>query len=304
MATLLFFTAGCQKDQDFLATAKAGYTPSVGFGLSNIDALSIGVDASTKELDTAIKTFISGSAYGSATSVTIAVDTSIVNSYNNANGTSYGYMPSDVYTLTTSISIPANSKEGDGKLAVNIAKFLTYGTEFALGLSITKVSGGPGTIQTDHSRFFIVIQVKNPYDADYTVTGYLFHPSSPRAISTTKHLTTLGAVTCNAPLGDLGGSGYYFNFDVSSTNTLVNWVAQGSAPAAPSSGFFTADNPGGTAYPGAAPLAPGTAPYVQSTYNNTYDPSSSTFWMHYGYGGGSSSQNGWTRQIYEKWVRQ
>src|SRR5258708_2049386 len=202
LVALLFFIAGCQKDQDFLSVAKSGATPAVGFGLSNIDALSIGVDATTVRLDTTLSVF--SSASGSATTVTIAVDTSIVSSYNATNKTSYAFMPAAVYTVPASILIAANAKEGDGKLSVDIAKFLTYGTEFALGLSITKVSGGPGAILTDHSKLFILIQVKNPYDADYSVTGYLFHPSSPRAIKLTKQLTTTDAATSLTNLGDIG----------------------------------------------------------------------------------------------------
>ena len=44
-----------------------------------------------------------------------------------------------------------------------------------------------------------------------------------------------------------------------------------------------------------------TAPWVHSTYNNTYNPTTKTFWMHYGYNG--TSDAGRNRQIYEKWVR-
>jgi hypothetical protein len=98
----------------------------------------------------------------------------------------------------------------------------------------------------------------------------------------------------------LYGSGYYFWFDVSGTNTLTNWDCTPQPP--PHSGFFTADNPGGLAYPG--PELPGTAPYVQTTYNNTYNPATKTFWMHYGYGSGATGPTQWSRNIYEKWVRQ
>ena len=305
LAALLFVIAGCQKDQDFLAVAKSGATPAIGFGLSNIDALSIGVDASTVELDTTIKVF--SSSTGSAATVTVAVDTTIVGSYNATNGTSYDYMPASVYTFPASIAIASGAKEGDAKLSVNISKFLSFGTEFALGLSITKVSGGPGAILTDHSKLFILIQVKNPYDADYSVTGFLFHPSSPRAIKLTKHLTTAGAVTSYTDFGDLGGSGYQLQFDVSGTNNLTNYVALGATPA--KSGFMTLDNPGAVDYSSAAPNNPGTAPWISSTYNNTYSPSTSTFWMHYGYYSAAvplagTGQVTYSRQVYEKWVRQ
>jgi hypothetical protein len=308
LSAVLFVIAGCQKDQDFLAVAKSGSSPAVGFGLSNIDALSIGVDASTVQLDTTIKVF--SSTGGSATTVTVAVDTTIVGSYNASNGTAYDYLPASVYTFPASIAISSGAKEGDGKLSVNISKFLDFGTEFALGLTITKVSGGPGTILTDHSQLFVLIQVKNPYDADYAVTGYLFHPSAPRAIKLTKHLTTAGAATSYGDLGDLGGSNYQFQFDVSGTNKLTNWVSGGATPAAPQAGFMAQDNGGGIDFTaGGAPVNPGTAPWVVTTYNNSYDPASGTFWMHYGYYSAGNPLPGtgevtYSRLAYEKWVKQ
>jgi len=312
IATLLVFVAGCQKDQDFLAVAKSGSTAAAGFGISNLDGISIGVDASVTKLDTAVKVFI-GTTYGSATTVSLAIDTSIVNAYNNDNGTDYDYLPAAVYTLPTSVTIPAGQHEGDGKLSVDITKFLSYGTQFALGVAITKVSGGPNAILTDHSKFFIVIQVKNPYEADYAVTGYLYHPTGPRAIKLTKHVTTAGAATSYADLGDLGTSGYGFQFDVASNNKLTNWVGLGAAPAAPKSGFMALDNGGGIDYvvtsSGLAPVNPGTAPWQVSTYNNTYDPATGTFWMHYGYYSAASPLPGtgevtYSRLVYEKWVKQ
>jgi hypothetical protein len=103
--------------------------------------------------------------------VTIVVDTSIVSQYNNTSGQSFDYMPSDVFTAPASITIPAGSLQGAGKFSVNITKLLTHGSSFATGLAITAVSGGPGQIQTMHSRIPIVIQVKNKYDGVYKVTG-------------------------------------------------------------------------------------------------------------------------------------
>jgi hypothetical protein len=171
-AFLLFIVllSGCKKDIDVLATAKEGSTPATGFGLSNIGVLAITVSASTTELDTAILVF-NNAKYGADTKVTIVVDTSIVTAYNTSSGQSYDFMPSDVFTAPASITIPAGSLQGSGKLSVNIPKLLTYGSSFATGLSITAVSGGSGQIETFHSRIPIVIQVKNRYDGEYTVTG-------------------------------------------------------------------------------------------------------------------------------------
>jgi hypothetical protein len=114
-------------------------------------------------------------------------------------------------------------------------------------------------------------------------------------------------VTSNTAVGDLGGSNYTFNFDTNGS-VVSNWVAEGATPAAPASGFFTADNPGSVSYTttgaAGAGIQPGTAPYVQTTYDNSYDATNKIFYFHYGYGSGASSQNGWTRNFYVKMAAQ
>jgi hypothetical protein len=152
------------------------------------------------------------------------------------------------------------------------------------------------------------IQVKNAYDANYTQNGYKFHPtaSANKAFkNVTVAIHTVNGTTSNTAVGDLGGSGYSFNFVVASDGKLTNWAVPAGAatPPPPSSGFFTADNPGNIPYD-AGGLSPGTAPYLQTTFNNTYDAASKTFYMHYGYGAGSSDQTGWSRNFYFTLVRQ
>jgi hypothetical protein len=43
-------------------------------------------------------------------------------------------------------------------------------------------------------------------------------------------------------------------------------------------------------------------PFVNTTYNNTYDPVNHIFWLHYGYNG--TPPYAFSREIYEKWVLQ
>ncbi len=74
-----------------------------------------------------------------------------------------------------------------------------------------------------------------------------------------------------------------------------------------SSGFMTADNPGGIDYsdPSNGGHLPGDADFNKDIYNNTYDSTTRTFYLHYGYTNAAegADQNSYTRQIYEKWVR-
>ena len=69
-----------------------------------------------------------------------------------------------------------------------------------------------------------------------------------------------------------------------------------------------ADNPGGIDFSSNLSSngghVPGDATFNSTIYNNTYDPATKTFYMHYGYVNGSvAGESGYTRQIYEKWVK-
>ncbi|CAN5761623.1 hypothetical protein BH10BAC2_BH10BAC2_08050 [soil metagenome] len=284
------FTAGCDKEKIFFQEESNGAKTGAGFGLPNSEPLALTVEASSTSVTEAINAFV---ANGGSGNVTLSVDESLVTAYNDANGTEIEVMPSDVYTFPTSISVSGGSGSSDATF--DITKLLTYGTNFAIGLKITGVSGGTDYVVPGNSELVITIKVKNAYEGDYGVKGYFVHPSSPRAIARDKFVATIDPNTSEAELGDLGGLDYYFDFDVDGS-TVSNWVAAVATPPAPSSGFMTVDNPTGNAtYPG--------SPYTSANYPNTYDEATGTFKLHYGYGSGSSSQTGYSREVFETWIR-
>lgn len=110
-------------------------------------------------------------------------------------------------------------------------------------------------------------------------TGYLYHPSSPRAIAENKTMYVLSANTYQVDFGDLGASGYVaiFYLDVL-TNKLTITAAPGSAGAP----FTQFDNELPTANPGYTPQWPGS---IQC--NNSYDPVLREYRVRYGYLGTS-----------------
>lgn len=225
----------------------------------------------------------------------------LIADYDSANQASFIELPSNAYTLLddiNNITFPAGEAVKTIQISVDQSK-LDLAQAYALGVSLTDAGGG--AVNTTFDDAVYGIGFKNPYEAYYKTTGFVFHPSSPRPLDDTKYLTTVTATRSYAGLGDLYPD-YWFEFDVDPSNALTNWYCEPRVP--PESGFMTADNPGGVDYSTSAPDATGTDPWVQSTYNNTYDPATRTFWMHYGYGTGATSQNGFTRQFYEKWVRQ
>ncbi len=218
------------------------------------------------------------------------------NSLVTANGLTI--LPTNAYTIPSlTVTIPKNGGVVSVPMTLNKA-LLNLSLVYGIAFELTTVS--EGVISDLAHEITIALIIKNAYHADYNVTGFFFHPSAPRGISGVKGMSTVGAARVQAQVGDLGG--WNFQMDISGA-TLSNWGSANGAtpPAPPASGFFSADNPGAIGYPG--PEFPGTAPYVQSTYNNTYNPATKTFFFHYGYGGGSTSPNGWTRNVYERWVR-
>jgi hypothetical protein len=288
------YLVSCEKETGILDVSKEGSGAAVGFGETLADGLLVSALPDAGMVSDSLKVFLSG-ASGSA-DVTITEDPSAVDDYNALNGTDIPVAPNGTYSLPSSISISGH--DGSGVAKFDITKLFADGFTFAIGIKITSVSGAANTSLATQNRIVYLISIKNQYDADYTTTGYLVHPSSPRGLNDVKPLTTVSAVRCEAPHSDLYPSGYYFQFDVSGDNKLVNYgVPFGAAtPAPPASGFMTVDNPTGDPnYPG--------PPYVSSTYNNTYDPAAQTFWMHYGYGTGTSNQNQYSREVFEKWVR-
>jgi hypothetical protein len=244
-----------------------------------------------------IKSYYPGSAKPSGNiqvTLTKGPDTDVTNA-------GFTVLPANGYSLPSlTFEVPKETGVFEFPITLNKAN-LDLSKTYGISLKLTSVS--QGVISELAKEIIVAIVIKNAYHSEYDVTGYFFHPSAPREIDLVKELLTINATRSEASvLGDL--SGWSFRFDVSGTNTLINWGAAGATPPAGqagSSGFMTADNPGNTVY---TPLAPGTAPWQHSTYNNTYNPATKTFWMHYGYVAGVvGGENTYTRQIYEKWVR-
>ena len=230
--------------------------------------------------------------------VTFKEDPALITAYNTKFGSNWKPLNSTAYQIPSlKVTIPAGQQEAFIPIKIFPDK-VNLTQDNMLAFTITDASGE--VFSSNFQSYIVSLVIKNPYEGNYTVTGYFFHPSAPRSISEVKSLATVTGIRSEvSKLGDLAG--WSFRFDVVGNN-LTNWENIGSTPPPPQSGFFTADNPGAVAYPG--PQFPGTGEWVQTKYNNTYDAANKTFWMHYGYGVGSSGPTGWTRNIYEKWVRQ
>lgn len=237
--------------------------------------------------------------------VTAEVNNNAVTEYNTALKTAYTPLPGTLYTVTSNtVTIPKGTKTGIFLIKLKTSQF-DFSKSYALGITIRTASSG--VVSGNYSTGIYRVVAKNAYEGDYKVTGWFFHPTAGRALNLVKKLSTTGKQSVSAALGDLGSSNYAIEFTVDGSK-LTGYKASGATPAGLNSGFLTADHPEASSSWGNSPASadqPGQGQWVASTYTNSYDASKNTFYLAYGYiGSGGTGQSSWSRQVYEKWVKQ
>lgn len=106
-----------------------------------------------------------------------------------------------------------------------------------------------------------VVGVANAYAGSYLCVGTFNHPTGGiRAINEEKYLKPISATTCNIPVGDLGGSGYFVDITVDPITNTVTF--SNGVPAA----------------------------IIASAERSYYEPSTGKFYLHYYYVGGNGNR--------------
>jgi hypothetical protein len=316
LAALGLGFTGCLKDKGFDDNEFGINDPDdspagVGFPWAYSTAprlLSVGAVTTLQTVQAPTLLLLDGEPAPQDLHINLVANQALVTAYNALNGTNYINFPTGAFAIPSmKVTIPKGSRVGVLNINIPTTNGLSFSDIYGLGFTIQSVDEPGYTIADNLKNVIIGINVANQYAGEYKTDGYFFHPSSPRALDDHKDLGTKSATACIAPHSDLYPQNYYFDFEVSGTNTLTNYASRGATPAPPASGFFTTDvpNPGGlNPYPATGAEKPGSGEWKHTKYNNTYNPSTKTFYMHYGYGSGSSSQSDWTRQAYEVWVKE
>lgn len=273
----------------------------VGFvgvgGLSNFTASALILNPASSSATVNIQLELKApKVYDQDLTVTFAYDEAALTAYNatvSNPADRYFKLPDNMYSLpSTSVVIKA------GQSLSEVIPFTLYPTLFdpalnyMLPLTITSISGGSSDIKkaigTGTAYFHII---GNPLAGTYSSTGWFYHPTpaSHRAINEEKLLSPSSSTVLLVDLGDLGPQGYRATLQVNASNQVAIAAAPG-ATGAPYTVFtegLPSSNPGYTA--GWANSA---------SCNNTYDPDTKTFYLRYGYMGGT----GWrvTEEILEK----
>ena len=207
--------------------------------------------------------------------VTLGVDAAAVTQYNAEQHVTYDVLTSDLYTIPASVVIPKGQRTASVVIKLKTDKF-DFSKNYALPIQIKSAS--TGLVSGNFGTILLAVKAKNAYDATYTATGYVYHPTAPRALAKDKPLVTVSPTVVTVELGDLGGSGYNANLTINPTTNKVTITPAAGAAGAPYTQFDTAlPAPYSPAWPNAAKC------------NNTYDPATKTFYLRFGYMGA----NGW-----------
>ena len=231
------------------------------------------------------------SALSKDLTVSIAVDPSKVLDNLANDSIKYVLMPDSLYKI---VSTTATIKAGERIAHMQIIFFPSkVDPAVSYMLPVVLKDAQDQTISTNYSTIYFHF-IGNPLAGSYTATGYLYHPSSPRSLNRARTLPAANATTLITELGDLGGSGYFVEisvpnpFNTTSVQDVTIAVHSGSSPDPVLiwAGGLPSSNPGYTAAWSGSAMC-----------NNTYDPVTQTFYLRYGYLGGTGYR------VTEEWIK-
>ena len=157
----------------------------------------------------------------------IALDTSIINDYNTANGTSYEIIADSTFNIdATDLVIPAGQKSTS--ISVSFPKTSNFdpNVTYAMAFKIVSIEGGY-QIASNMNKMMLIINVKNKYDGIYLASASdcsfsdASNPTFSGRYPITYYLITSGPVSVNfcmkingeilpGYLFNAGGAGSYF----------------------------------------------------------------------------------------------
>jgi len=166
----------------------------------------------------------------SGLTVSFANSQALLDEYNAANGSAYEFLPADAYTITTASGVQVSGDtwtvnlapgEFARTLAITLDKSkLDFSKSYAFAFELK--DAGTSKISAEQNTIVVNPIVKNQYHGVYHAAGVFHHPvAGDRPIDEDKSLVTAGLTSVRAPLGDLGGAGYYMILNVNADNTVT-----------------------------------------------------------------------------------
>jgi hypothetical protein len=154
--------------------------------------------------------------------VTLALDPTVVDDYNEAMDENFTILPASAYQFQTfEVTIPRGQREAVLNAKVLNPSFLESG-KYALGVKLVSVSNPSYRLSGNYGKQVIAMRVKNKYHGTYHAVGVFNHPvAGPRDIDEDKELITEEPNSVRAPLGDLGSAGYEMILVVNADNSVT-----------------------------------------------------------------------------------
>lgn len=134
---------------------------------------------STPQSINGILKFKTGSVLPASSDIRIDIadnTNALLSAYNAANGTSILPLPGSLWTVPSSVTLPADSNSIEAAISVSSTVGLDTTQLYAIGLKISGTQGG--SIIDSLQNLFVVFRISslNQYDGRYSMRGQFFHP--------------------------------------------------------------------------------------------------------------------------------
>lgn len=249
LSTTLLFTAlavaftGCLKDKGF-ENNEYGINdpdtqpPGVGFplGANKKNTVGLNVQATTQVVDDIVFVNLNAGIVAPADiTVTLVLDSNIVRNYNTENGTSIKVLNYSLFTVGTTVTIPAGARNAQIPINVPSTLMLDPNSSYGVGIRINAVSGNY-VIASNLRNLMVEFTIKNRYDGRYNLRGYHNRPTLDLPYNQTVWMITTGPNSVAMwwpalpgfahPLN--GGTTYYGSFTTNfyfnlATNQMTAW---------------------------------------------------------------------------------
>lgn len=292
-SAVTFTLSSCLKDKgfdnyDYGINDPDTAPPGVGFTFGTKAKNDVGLEVSTDPQttnDLLIVNLLAGNPAASDVQVTLSDNTTaLLAAYNAANGTSILPLPTALYSVPGTLTIPQGQRFAQVPLNVSSTTTLDPNNQYAVGISITDVTGGY-RIASNMDDLFIIISVKNQYDGKYNVKGKFYHPSYPYYpfnATVEMHTTGPNSVKMYWPLA----AHYGHPFATAPNGTGLNYFAdqEPNFVVNPTTNKVSAVN--NTAPAGTVVYALGLG-FDNAGYDHRWDPANKIFYVCYGYNTGA-----------------
>ena len=292
----MLFLNSCLKDKGF-ENSEYGLNPAANNSSAIVQFLGGGFPFfakdqllkadPTKARDTAyLQIFYVNNGLPTANDVTIkfAISPAALTEFNSdPNKADFDRLPDSTFIFTQTSAVVKAGQSYSAKIPfIFFPGKVDPSKLYMLPIRIT--DGGGNIISSNSSTFYIHI-VGNPLAGSYVSDGYFYHPTVPRAINALhKDLAAIDDIFVETNLGDLAAP---ISISIDASNNVFIAYLNGNVGIGPTSLFLV--NPSYTPFPGSNP----------AIYTNKYDPVTKTFYLRYGYPGGSG-----LLLVEEKLVRQ